>query len=235
MLSVARQAMSAAPGLRGFLGVYQGWQATALRDSPGYAIYFGAYELTISHLSTAWGRPRADPAVVRVTSPACCPPAEAWWIGLLLALLPSPPPSPMLFATVATAAAPAAHPLAVLPFCGCVTDLRGTSSPLRLSLPLSASLSDACVPSVGVPPGQVLLAGGLAGVASWLPIYPFDVLKSRMQTAEALASDVPRRASLSMSSIIRQGVAQEGGYRWLFRVRAHSWHLPKCVALSPTL
>ena len=33
-----------------------------------------------------------------------------------------------------------------------------------------------------------MLAGGLAGVIAWLPIYPLDVLKTRVQAATAADS-----------------------------------------------
>ena len=35
---------------------------------------------------------------------------------------------------------------------------------------------------------HMLLAGGLAGVAAWLPCYPQDVIKSRMQASHTTAS-----------------------------------------------
>lgn len=43
----------------------------------------------------------------------------------------------------------------------------------------------------------LLLAGGMAGVASWLVTFPFDVIKTRVQSTLAPAPDSPYRNVMS--------------------------------------
>ncbi|TCD71688.1 hypothetical protein EIP91_005454 [Steccherinum ochraceum] len=52
----------------------------------------------------------------------------------------------------------------------------------------------------------LLMAGGLAGVAGWACTFPFDVIKTRMQSTSAVA-DNPYRSTLST---IRNSYKQEG-------------------------
>lgn len=71
--------------------------------------------------------------------------------------------------------------------------------------------------STGAPaqaPGQVqaFMCGGLAGMAAWSVIFPFDTLKSRMQTAGPDISG----GSQSTVMVARQ-VWREGGVRALYR------------------
>lgn len=53
----------------------------------------------------------------------------------------------------------------------------------------------------------LLLAGGLAGVASWVVTFPFDVIKTRVQSQLAPAPDNPYR---SMMSTILHSYKTEG-------------------------
>jgi len=58
----------------------------------------------------------------------------------------------------------------------------------------------------------MLLAGGVAGIATWLVPYPFDVLCSQIRT-------MPLRtppAQLRMMTVSREGLAREG-YRFFTR------------------
>lgn len=61
-------------------------------------------------------------------------------------------------------------------------------------------------------PGQVqaFMCGGFAGMAAWSVIFPFDTIKSRMQTAG------PEGSAVSTVSVARQ-VWREGGARALYR------------------
>jgi solute carrier family 25 carnitine/acylcarnitine transporter 20/29 len=56
-------------------------------------------------------------------------------------------------------------------------------------------------------PFELLFCGGLAGFGAWLPAYPQDVLKSRMQSS-------PQRVSLGAAL---RGLLHESGWRGLFR------------------
>ncbi|PHH68321.1 hypothetical protein CDD80_7608 [Ophiocordyceps camponoti-rufipedis] len=62
----------------------------------------------------------------------------------------------------------------------------------------------------GKPPrlslGAITCAGAAAGVAMWIPVFPVDTIKSRIQTAEA---------NLSVSTVVRQLYSQ-GGVRAFF-------------------
>ena len=53
----------------------------------------------------------------------------------------------------------------------------------------------------------LLLAGGLAGVASWVVTFPFDVIKTRVQSTLSTAPDNPYR---NMFSTIVHSYRQEG-------------------------
>ena len=53
----------------------------------------------------------------------------------------------------------------------------------------------------------LLLAGGLAGVISWVVTFPFDVIKTRVQSTLSTARDNPYR---SMMSTIVNSYRQEG-------------------------
>jgi len=55
-----------------------------------------------------------------------------------------------------------------------------------------------------------LLAGGLAGSSAWTVVYPFDVIKSRMQSSAAGARGAGAAQVLA-------GVLKEGGLRALYR------------------
>ncbi|RCI08335.1 hypothetical protein L249_8874 [Ophiocordyceps polyrhachis-furcata BCC 54312] len=54
--------------------------------------------------------------------------------------------------------------------------------------------------------GAITCAGAAAGVAMWIPVFPVDTVKSRLQTAEA---------DVSISSVVRSLYAQ-GGFRAFF-------------------
>lgn len=56
-------------------------------------------------------------------------------------------------------------------------------------------------------PLQALLAGGIAGLAAWLPCYPQDVIKSRMQASSHYSSTLHCAKTLII----------EGGWQSLFR------------------
>ncbi|PFH57310.1 hypothetical protein XA68_15242 [Ophiocordyceps unilateralis] len=64
-------------------------------------------------------------------------------------------------------------------------------------------------PDGGPPPlslGAITCAGAAAGVAMWIPVFPVDTVKSRLQTAEA---------ETSIASVVRSLYAQ-GGFRAFF-------------------
>lgn len=54
-----------------------------------------------------------------------------------------------------------------------------------------------------------LIAGGLAGVAAWLPVYPLDVLKTHWQTGR-------RFGATTVEGLLRRGLESEGP-QWLLR------------------
>ncbi|KAI1291056.1 mitochondrial carrier domain-containing protein [Xylaria venustula] len=61
-------------------------------------------------------------------------------------------------------------------------------------------------PATGKPQGELSLlavtaAGGAAGVAMWIPVFPVDTVKSRLQTAEG---------NVSLSSVVRELYARGG-------------------------
>jgi solute carrier family 25 (mitochondrial carnitine/acylcarnitine transporter), member 20/29 len=66
---------------------------------------------------------------------------------------------------------------------------------------------------------EVMLAGGVAGVASWLVTFPFDVIKTRVQSVVSPSAEHPYR---NMLSTIVNSYRDEG-----FRVFFHG--------LQPTL
>ena len=55
---------------------------------------------------------------------------------------------------------------------------------------------------------SLLLAGGLAGVASWIVTFPFDVIKTRVQSTISTATDNPYRSILStvINSYRQEGI-----------------------------
>ncbi|KAI1421953.1 mitochondrial carrier domain-containing protein [Xylaria sp. FL1777] len=66
-------------------------------------------------------------------------------------------------------------------------------------------------PTTGKPQGDLSLlaitaAGGAAGVAMWIPVFPVDTVKSRLQTAEG---------NVSLSSVVRELYAR-GGFKAFF-------------------
>lgn len=66
-------------------------------------------------------------------------------------------------------------------------------------------------PATGRPSGElsltaVTLAGGAAGIAMWIPVFPVDTVKSRLQTAEG---------NVSIGGVIRELYAR-GGFRAFF-------------------
>lgn len=58
---------------------------------------------------------------------------------------------------------------------------------------------------------RMLLAGGLAGIASWVLTYPVDVVKSRMQ-----ADKFENLKYNGIMDCIRKGIANEGS-KFLYR------------------
>lgn len=62
-------------------------------------------------------------------------------------------------------------------------------------------------------PTAVILGGGFAGVCNWLVALPFDVIKSRIQTADLRGPGAPR---LGMWGTAKQVIA-EGGVAGLYR------------------
>mmetsp|Transcript_88852 Transcript_88852/g.229189 ORF Transcript_88852/g.229189 Transcript_88852/m.229189 type:complete len:215 (+) Transcript_88852:15-659(+) len=54
-----------------------------------------------------------------------------------------------------------------------------------------------------------MLAGSLAGIVAWLPVYPLDVIKTHWQTGRRFNAD-------SLVGMLRSGLAAEGGW-WLTR------------------
>lgn len=71
--------------------------------------------------------------------------------------------------------------------------------------------------SLAATPLQMFLAGGLAGIVSWLPIYPIDVIKTRIQE-----DDLANSKYKGILDCYRQSL-QRDGWRIFFR------------GLSPTL
>ena len=68
-------------------------------------------------------------------------------------------------------------------------------------------------PATGRPQGKlslgaVTVAGGAAGIAMWIPVFPIDTIKSRLQTA-------PEGANTSIGGVVRELWAK-GGYRAFF-------------------
>ena len=61
--------------------------------------------------------------------------------------------------------------------------------------------------------GALLFAGGMAGIANWLAIFPLDVIKSRLQTDQ---SGKYRSGHAGIVQVARELVA-EGGVRGLFK------------------
>ncbi len=66
-------------------------------------------------------------------------------------------------------------------------------------------------PDTGKPKGElsisaVLAAGGGAGIAMWIPVFPVDTVKSRLQTAEG---------NVTIGGVIR-GLYARGGYKAFF-------------------
>ena len=66
-------------------------------------------------------------------------------------------------------------------------------------------------PDTGKPKGElsisaVLAAGGGAGIAMWIPVFPVDTVKSRLQTAEG---------KVTIGGVIR-GLYARGGYKAFF-------------------
>ncbi|KAI0091404.1 mitochondrial carrier domain-containing protein [Irpex rosettiformis] len=59
---------------------------------------------------------------------------------------------------------------------------------------------------------SLLLAGGLAGVASWVVTFPFDVVKTRVQSSMVTSADNPYRTTLS--TIVNS--YREEGFRVFF-------------------
>ena len=57
----------------------------------------------------------------------------------------------------------------------------------------------------------ILIAGSIAGIAGWLSIYPFDVLKTRIQ------QDFNSQHYRGMADCFRKSVARNNGsYQFLF-------------------
>jgi solute carrier family 25 (mitochondrial carnitine/acylcarnitine transporter), member 20/29 len=53
-----------------------------------------------------------------------------------------------------------------------------------------------------------MVSGGLAGQISWISVYPFDVIKTKMQ--------VESKRHLSMRAVVKAGFRQEG-WRFFFK------------------
>ncbi|WOL02164.1 mitochondrial arginine transporter BAC2-like [Canna indica] len=58
--------------------------------------------------------------------------------------------------------------------------------------------------------GTMLLAGGLAGVASWIFCYPLDVVKSRLQAQSKPQAHQPSPKYLGIVDCFRKSVQEEG-------------------------
>ncbi|RWW33966.1 hypothetical protein GW17_00001297 [Ensete ventricosum] len=58
--------------------------------------------------------------------------------------------------------------------------------------------------------GTMLIAGGLAGVASWICCYPLDVVKSRLQAQSKPQAGQPPPKYLGIVDCIRKSVEEEG-------------------------
>lgn len=74
---------------------------------------------------------------------------------------------------------------------------------------LSSTSDDRHSHTSSLHPLHALLAGGIAGIVAWLPCYPQDVVKSRIQ---AMASSHPTSTWSNFKSLL-----SEGGWRYLFR------------------
>jgi hypothetical protein len=141
-------------------GLYKGFSVTALREVPAFGIYFFVYRYSLAAMTAA----------------AAAAPATA---------------AAPFRATAADTSSSAARggPLALAGASQCDAADAFYSSPSSSPPPSSSSAAPSAPPASPPAAGNddgpglpTLIAGGLAGCASWLVIYPVDVVKSHVQT-----------------------------------------------------
>eukprot|EP01138_Halocafeteria_seosinensis_P014302 gb/GECG01014602.1/.p1 GENE.gb/GECG01014602.1/~~gb/GECG01014602.1/.p1 ORF type:complete len:358 (+),score=26.08 gb/GECG01014602.1/:1-1074(+) len=177
-----------------FRGLFQGWWTTVWRDVPSFAVYFITYEWTKRLLNDLVKLLKEDPNKVETPTQAVSVPEE----------VDLPPESSTTEASEAEDA--------IESYLGIETHSVGSASPTNSRLP---SLEDTLV---------MLVSGSVSGVLTWGSTYPFDVLKTNVQTKPLHA----HRNQLKLFSVARE-LIHTSGWTALYRGLA-----PTLVRSIPT-
>ena len=62
---------------------------------------------------------------------------------------------------------------------------------------------------------RTILAGGLGGVALWIPSYPIDLVKSRIQVLHTGRGAAPNFVSVAIDIVKKEGPLALYRYDWL--------------------